>query len=75
MTEDCLVLNIHVPVSVDLFKTKSLSADKQLPVMVWIHGGFFFHGSGVDPATDGEKLTASTGAIIVQMNYRLGKIL
>ena len=37
--EDCLVLSVYVPGNVD-------SPKEGLPVMVFIHGGAFFVGSG-----------------------------
>jgi para-nitrobenzyl esterase len=57
-SEDCLTLNIWSP-----------KGAKQLPVMVWIHGGGFREGSGSQ--FDGEAL-ASRGIVLVTVNYRLG---
>ena len=37
--EDCLVLNVYVPIKAD-------DPDVKLPVMVWIHGGGLVLGSG-----------------------------
>jgi para-nitrobenzyl esterase len=39
-SEDCLTLNVWKPAGV--------AAGAKLPVMVWIHGGGFFTGSGSD---------------------------
>ena len=61
-SEDCLYLNVWTPA-----KTK---ADK-LPVLVWIHGGGYFAGSGSEPTTEGTNLAAH-GAVVVGINYRLG---
>lgn len=36
-SEDCLFLNVFTP---------KLSDAKDLPVMIWIHGGAFASGSG-----------------------------
>lgn len=36
-SEDCLFLNVYTP---------KLSDKKDLPVMIWIHGGAFSAGSG-----------------------------
>jgi len=61
-SEDCLYLNIWAP------------ADRRtarLPVMVWIHGGGFFGGSGAQSLYDGARLTRR-GVILVTLNYRLG---
>ena len=43
--EDCLFLNIFVP--------DNLDRDKNIPVMVWIHGGAFVSGSG--PGNGGDQ--------------------
>jgi para-nitrobenzyl esterase len=61
-SEDCLYLNIWAP------QRESRAA---LPVLVWIHGGGFFQGSGSVPIYDGLEL-ASQGALVVTINYRLG---
>jgi para-nitrobenzyl esterase len=61
VSEDCLTLNIFTP-------ARATAASK-LPVMVWIHGGGFFFGSGRD--WDGSALVQH-GVIVVTINYRLG---
>ncbi len=43
---------------------------RTLPVLVWIHGGAYLFGSG-GPGYDGTPF-ASTGAVYVSCNYRLG---
>jgi para-nitrobenzyl esterase len=69
--EDCLYLNVWAPKDA-----------KDLPVMVWIHGGGNVNGSASEivpyaPADsglyfyDGEKL-AQKGVVLVSINYRLG---
>lgn len=62
--EDCLYLNVHVPDP----------APEGAPVMVWIHGGAFVFGEGlqVDHGTAGDLLAAEHGVVVVSMNYRLG---
>jgi len=42
-----------------------------LPVMVWIHGGSFVHGSNALDAYDGTAF-ARDGVVLVAVNYRLG---
>jgi para-nitrobenzyl esterase len=62
MSEDCLYLNAWTP------NTSTLA---NLPVILWIHGGEFWAGSGSEPRYNGAKL-AARGAVIVTINYRLG---
>jgi para-nitrobenzyl esterase len=59
--EDCLFLNVYTPTQGD--------QGKNLPVMVWIHGGGLVSGSG-DPF-DPTRLVAK-GVIVVTINYRIG---
>lgn len=42
-----------------------------LPVMVWIHGGAFVHGSNAVPVYNGSAF-ARDGVVLVSVNYRLG---
>lgn len=58
--EDCLTLNVWAP-----------EKGKNLPVMVWIHGGGYVGGSGSRPYYDGDNLVRR-GVILVTLNYRLG---
>jgi para-nitrobenzyl esterase len=62
MSEDCLFLNVWTGVK---------NAEERRPVMVWIHGGGFYAGSGSQPDFDGRVL-AREGAVVVTINYRLG---
>ena len=59
-SEDCLTLNIWAPES-----------ERDLPVMVWIHGGSFAIGSSSEGMYDGAAL-AQRGIVVVTLNYRLG---
>ena len=61
--EDCLFLNVWRPVQ---------ESTKQLPVMVWIHGGAFINGGSSDYSQDGTKF-ARQGIVFVSLNYRLGR--
>jgi beta-glucuronidase len=70
--EDCLNLNLWVP--------QSTEAKTPLPVMVWVHGGGYTHGSGSIhkiftagpmPANDFTAFVKN-GVIMVTMNYRMG---
>jgi para-nitrobenzyl esterase len=59
-SEDCLTLNVFAP-----------SGARDLPVMVWIHGGAFRLGYSGAPLYDGSEL-ARHGVVVVTINYRLG---
>ncbi|WP_132091310.1 carboxylesterase family protein [Caulobacter sp. BK020] len=61
-SEDCLYLNIWAPAA---------PSSAKRPVMVWIHGGGFFGGSGSQALYDGTRL-ARRDVIVVTLNYRLG---
>ncbi len=58
---DCLNLNIWSP---DLGSVR-------LPVMIWIPGGGFTHGSNAVSLYDGSRF-ARDGVVCVSINYRLG---
>ena len=59
-SEDCLYLNIWSP-----------KAAQKLPVIVWIHGGGFYGGTGAQTLYNGSKLSRRS-VIVVTLNYRLG---
>jgi para-nitrobenzyl esterase len=58
-SEDCLYLNVSTP---------SWPIQQKLPVMVWIHGGSNYFGSG---RVRVQTLTGQ-GVVFVSINYRLG---
>lgn len=62
LSEDCLYLNVWTP--------ESAGPDSKLPVMFWIHGGAFMHGTGSEKEFDGEDM-ARRGVILVTINYRV----
>src|SRR6202034_2431518 len=62
MDEDCLNLNLWTPAK---------TAGDRLPVMVWIHGGSFVHGTGAAAGYEGENWPRH-GVVVVTINYRLG---
>jgi len=64
ISEDCLYLNIWRPAVA--------TTGAKRPVMVWIHGGGFYFGTGARAAYNGANL-ARDGVIIVTLNYRLGR--
>jgi para-nitrobenzyl esterase len=57
--EDCLTLNVTAP-----------RGARNLPVMVWVHGGGFFSGSSNH--YDGTQLATKGDVVVVTVNYRLG---
>ena len=59
-SEDCLVLDVYAP---------SKQADKPRPVLVWLYGGSFL--AGCIKSYDATNLSATSGAIVVLVNYRL----
>jgi len=61
-SEDCLYLNVWVPVN---FK------GRKLPVYVFFHGGGFMEGAGSVDVYDGTNL-ARRDLVFVTVNYRLG---
>ncbi|KAG6453074.1 esterase FE4 isoform X2 [Manduca sexta] len=60
-SEDCLYLNVY---------TKYVNPQKLLPVLVWIHGGGFYTGSGNSDFYGPEYFMAHD-LILVTFNYRL----
>lgn len=64
-SEDCLALNI--------WKPSDVKNGIKLPVMVWIHGGAFVFGSGAQAENVGISF-AKQGVILVNINYRLGRL-
>lgn len=63
-SEDCLSLNVYTP---------SLDGERR-PVLFWIHGGGFSHGSGSQAAYDGGPLVERGDVVVVTINYRLGAL-
>ncbi|KAH8370240.1 hypothetical protein KR093_002745 [Drosophila rubida] len=65
-SENCLFLNVYAPKNTSKSKTP-------LPVMVWIHGGGFWFGSGNNDYTFPAQLMQED-VIVVTLNYRLGAL-
>jgi para-nitrobenzyl esterase len=61
--EDCLYLNIWHPAP---------PAKSPRPVMLFIHGGSFLHGSANAPDSEGTILASKGDVILITINYRLG---
>ncbi|XP_016303194.1 crystal protein [Sinocyclocheilus anshuiensis] len=68
VSEDCLYLNVFVPLSVNL----AAPLLKPLPVMLWIHGGDFIAGSASKQLYDGRYISNFTQTLVVSVAYRLG---
>nr|XP_039258561.1 uncharacterized protein LOC120335133 isoform X1 [Styela clava] len=66
MSEDCLYLCVYVP-------QVNVTADTTagLPVMIWIHGGGYQIGNGMEKLK-GDTLAALGDVIVINFNYRLG---
>lgn len=61
--EDCLSLNLWTP---------QLSSTAKLPVIVVLHGGGFYAGSGNSSGMDGEQMARFGKAVVIAVNHRLG---
>ncbi|CAF1262878.1 unnamed protein product [Adineta ricciae] len=62
-SEDCLYLNIWVPVI--------STSVRSMAVLVWIYGGAFVTGSSTLDVYDGRILAVKNDVIVVSMQYRL----
>lgn len=62
--EDCLTLNVWAPDT----------AEKNKPVLLFVHGGSFCHGSSASPDINGAELAAATDTVVATLNYRLGAL-
>lgn len=66
VSEDCLRLNVWTP---------GLADGKKRPVMVWLHGGGFTNGNGIEQdGYHGENFAKKGDAVFVSINHRLGPI-
>jgi para-nitrobenzyl esterase len=63
LNEDCLYLNVTTP---------RRTSNKKLPVMVWVHGGGYYSGSG--SIYDPRAMAVQGGVVVVTLNYRLGAL-
>lgn len=61
MDEDCLFLDILTP-----------AVHGRRPVVVWLHGGGYFAGSSLESDSDGTRLCAEQGIVVVSATHRLG---
>ncbi len=66
VSEDCLKLNVWTP---------ELADGGKRPVLVWLHGGGFTNGNGIEQdGYDGENLSRKGDIVFVSINHRLGPI-
>ena len=63
--EDCLRLNLWIP---------SLSDNARKPVIVVLHGGGFYAGSGNSFGMDGEAMARFADCVVIAINHRLGAL-
>lgn len=61
-SENCLYLNVLTP---------EASHSGKRPVMVWLHGGAFAMGAGLNPMTEGSALSSCGDVVLVSLNHRL----
>lgn len=59
--EDSFFLDIWTP-----------NTEGKKPILFWIHGGAFTHGSSCDPQNDAEILSKNADIVVVSPTYRLG---
>lgn len=63
VSEDCLKLNVWTP----------NTDNKKRPVLVWLHGGGYTSGSGIEQdGYNGENLAREGDVVFVTINHRLG---
>lgn len=62
ISEDCLFLNVWTP---------GLNDGRKRPVLFYIHGGAYNHGSGSSPMYDGKALALRGDVVVVTVNHRL----
>ncbi|NVJ46802.1 MAG: carboxylesterase/lipase family protein [Cytophagia bacterium] len=66
VSEDCLKLNVWTP---------ALADGKKRPVLVWLHGGGYTNGNGIEQdGYDGENFSRKGDVVFVSINHRLGPI-
>lgn len=66
VSEDCLRLNVWTP---------AIGDGGKRPVMVWLHGGGYTNGNGIEQdGYDGENLARKGNIVFVSINHRLGPL-
>ena len=66
VSEDCLALNVW---------TSGYGDGRKRPVLVWLHGGGFTNGNGIEQdGYNGENLSRLGDIVFVSLNHRLGPL-
>ncbi|MFN8241753.1 MAG: carboxylesterase family protein [Bacteroidales bacterium] len=66
VSEDCLRINIFTPAIAD---------GRKRPVIVWLHGGGFVNGNGIEQdGYNGENLARKGDIVFCSVNHRLGPL-
>jgi len=66
VSEDCLRINVFTP---------ALKDGKPRPVMMWLHGGGYANGNGIEhDGYNGENLARSGDIVFCSINHRLGPL-
>ncbi len=66
LSEDCLYLNLWTP---------ALDDHKKRPVLVWLHGGGFVRGNGIEQdGYHGENFSKYGDIVFCSLNHRLGPL-
>jgi carboxylesterase type B len=78
-SENCLTLSLHLPPSALDPNGKTFNQDAKVPIIVFIHGGAYFLGSGSRPYyTPTSLLTHALSThkpvILISLTYRLGAL-
>ncbi len=71
-SEQCLYANVFTPFLPTSSETQSTKALK--PVLLFIHGGGYASGSGLDFTFDGGNMASRSDVVVVTPNYRLGSL-
>lgn len=65
ISENCLTLNVWTPAT----------GGKKRPVLVWLHGGGFSRGNGIEQdGYNGENFSRYGDVVFVSLNHRLGPL-
>lgn len=66
LSEDCLRLNVWTP---------ALADGKKRPVLVWLHGGGYSRGNGIEQDSyNGENISRKGDIVFCSINHRLGAL-